>query len=288
MRAIKSAVSLFCAGMAFAALGTPAWGLAIAYHDTTYDRFSSGYSANPVVNPGFFAAAYDFSGVGWDPSDDRRNVAMISPLHFVTSWHFYPTGSLAFMNRDGVVITNTVSGITRIGTTDLAIGRLTAAISPADEIAYYPVVSVSESDYLNQWIWPYGKYFSTIGVGSNRVAEIYFESHPDINTQSYIYYYGQGGSYYPGEAMAEGGDSGSPDFIAVDGELRVVGGKSFIANNPNLTGGTFLPYYYQQVDSVLAADGYHLMVVPEPGAGWLMLAGTGGLLFTRRRVRQER
>jgi hypothetical protein len=88
--------------------------------------------------------------------------------------------------------------------------------------------------------------------------------------------------------MGEGGDSGSPDFIAVDGGLRVVGGKSFIGSNPNLTGGAFLPYYYQQVDSVLALDGYHLTVVPEPGAGWLALVGASGLLFARRRGRQER
>lgn len=288
MRAIECVIRLTVAGMMFGASAAPVWGLGIAYHNATYDRFSSGYSANPVANPSFFAAAYDFSGVGWDPSDDRRNVALISPQHFVTSWHFYPTSSLAFMNRDGAVITNTVSSITRIGATDLAIGRLSTAFSPADEIAWYPVVSIDVSDYLDQWIWPYGKHSSTISVGSNKVAEIYFESHPDINTESYIYYFGQGGSYYPGEAIAEGGDSGSPDLIAVDGQLRVVGTKSFVSFDPNLTGGAFLPHYYQQVDGVLALDGYHLTVVPEPGAGGLALAGAGLLGITRRRRHQER
>ena len=273
-----------------AALERPAWGLHIAYHNATYDRFSSGYSANPVVNPSFFAAAYDFSGVGWNPSTNQQNVALISPRHFVAANHFRPTGTLTFMNRDSVLKSYTVSSVTRIGETDLAIGRLTSAILPADEIAYYPVVSVVESDYLGQWIWPYGKYSgeysSTIGVGSNVLASIYFE--PYINTESYIYYYGQGGSYYPGEAMGQGGDSGSPDFIAVDGQLRVVGGKSFINTDLSLTGGTFLPYYYQQVDNVLALDGYHLTVVPEPGASGLVLVGGIGLLLARGRMRHER
>jgi len=44
------------------------------YAPARHDRFISGYPDNPVANPDFFAAGYDWSGVGWGGGKANRRL----------------------------------------------------------------------------------------------------------------------------------------------------------------------------------------------------------------------
>jgi hypothetical protein len=288
MNLLRGKRRVLLAALLLAGTGTGHGIVIYNYSPAEHNRFSGGYSGSPVTNGNFSLRTYDFSGVGWQTDTDNKSVAMISPLHYVAAWHYRPAGTLTFFNRSGVLKTFGVETNFRIGITDLAIGRLTTAITPADEIAHYPILGTNVAGFLGQTIFVYGKNGSTISVGSNEIDAIGFVG-SGINTVSYLYDYDITNGFNPGETIAAGGDSGNPDFTPYNGQLTIVGGKSFIYSdppNPNGTGGAMLPYYYKEVDELLIADGYRLEIVPEPGS-IVLTAGAAAFAFIRRRRQRK-
>ena len=238
------------------------------YDPARHNRFYSGDDRD------FIAEGFDLSGVGHTSSP--RWVTMISPTYFVTATHFKPgvgdtvtfyegnVKSEEFKHEyvvDDAFVTFEWGGLP----SDLTLGRLvvpdgqTEAISPEDNLAYYPIVSPDEFNYTGADVFVYGK--SDV-VGMNNVTNAY--PWRDYWTASYTKYTyiarynydadasGQG----PDEAYVVVGDSGAPTFAIVDGRLAVTGTHYFVSKTaPPISGSSyfgdsFVPEYLDQIAAI--------------------------------------
>lgn len=264
---------ILCGGL----LATRVHGLVIrVYNPDKHDRFSSGYPSSPVENTNFHAGHYDFSGVGWNAADPNQSFTLISPKHFVGANHFKPGigATLIFQGRDGVlrsfVVANQYNITNTAGeNTDLFIGEINRSIVPCDNITFYPVMDLgSEANYFGMGLLVYGK---TARVGKGTISAFQdFGGDPITggsgmkSTRAYNFAYVNAiGSN--DDCHAEGGDSGSPSFVATNGELFVVGVHTAV-----LTAGlgvdtfdTFVPHYLDQIDGILQMRGFHPATSPN-------------------------
>jgi hypothetical protein len=268
------------------------------YSGPTNDRFSGGYPSAPVANTSssFIGADYNWSGVGWSAGNSSQSVALITPQNFVAASHFEPAVGtmLRFFGSDGALHSYEVSGYSSIsfngGTDDLAIGTLTAAISAADHVTYYPVLVLPFlSDYLNRNLLVYG--FNGNGGTSTVVGTNTYDDFGAINLN--------GGTLndavfqttfdsVTGETQGQIGDSGGPTFTVFNGSLTVVGVHSAISNDHLHTFDSFIPSFISQIDSILTTHGgFAVAVVPEPAASSLFggLAAVVGAWIVRRRLK---
>lgn len=290
----------------------PAWGaLQIqSYDDARNDRFYVGNDKD------FLGQSFDFSGVG-----NTAGVAgtgtwatMISPSFFVTAAHYHPANNASltfFENNDpsGPSHSYTVQsgvGMTIDGTdlglpSDLWLGKLTAPINPADNIATYSILQLpNQSDYLNLPIFVYGVPHR---VGRNQITAIGNVDEKDVNdipikrTRAMVYEYNDPPPLLIGgdEAYLHGGDSGGPSFISIGGQLTLAGTHYFNSDqthtdppavNEDFSGDSFVPYYISQLNArMLQLDPNTTeqvtVVVPEPAG--VLLIGLAGLLLGRRR-----
>lgn len=264
-------------------------------------RFGGTFPSAPTANGSFLFSAFDFSGVGWQTASSAFGVTMISPQQYLTAAHVAPGNgsSLTFLNADGVLKTYTVASTSAItlplngATTDLVVGRLTAPISAADRVAFYPTLLLSSFNaYLNLPVLAYGQ---TGVVGTNTVNSfaVNFDMLPfggGNGTPDSIVMVTQ---FDPitGETQAQAGDSGSPTFFVAGGQLTIIGVHSAIngAPPPELTIDTFVPSFYTQINGLLGSDGFSfgaLVAVPEPGTTALLAGLTAlSLVIWRRRRR---
>jgi hypothetical protein len=275
------------------------------YDPDRNDRFESGFSGSPVPNTdaAFVGATFDLSGVGWDSSDTRRSVTLVTPQHFIGANHF-PAGSgtVWFVNQAGVLKSYSVSSMMPVlndldEATDLYVGELAAPIAGEDLVAFYHVMNLAtEAEYAGKELIVYGTEPVSIngpklGVGVIDGFETYaYGGPPVVNaTQAFNFDYdtGSGGV---NDARGETGDSGSPSFVVVDGVLQVVGTHTAIRDfEPTLplveTIDTFVPHYFDEINLMIASSGFQLnaVLIPEPGAGVLFLSGGLVLLVRRRR-----
>ncbi|MFA5165143.1 MAG: PEP-CTERM sorting domain-containing protein [Candidatus Omnitrophota bacterium] len=263
------------------------------YDSNLYDRFVAGTygTANPVANPDFIGAAYDWSGVGWQTDYAGRSVAMVSAQNFVCANHYrVPVGStVSFVNSLGQLKTYTVQGystfdyqLTQNGKPlydnsgnpymcipDLALGWLTEAIPVSDGIASYSVLDAD--DYSTSWFdtgWYNGKDLLTYGwtakAGNNtidnfqNVATTGF-SNPTNGTTTAVYSYDSNNDPQ-GQAGCQGGDSGSPSFLVWNGQLTIAGTHFAVSTGTEAwnTYDSFVPYYADDIDSAMGSAGYSL------------------------------
>jgi hypothetical protein len=135
-----------------------------SYDPNRHNRFLSGWpppnqTTQVTQNPGLLAGVpygpLDLSGVGWFGSGPTTyfNTTLISPQYVVGAAHVGIGSTVNFINRDGFLVTRTVTGTwgtnyridlgdgagLRPANSDLVIARLSAPITPADLVSYYPV-----------------------------------------------------------------------------------------------------------------------------------------------------
>lgn len=248
-----------------------------------YERFDSDtFPSAPVENATFFLAGLDLSGIGWR-SGSSFGGALVSPQHFLTAAHVAPAAgaTLNFVNTDGALKSYTVHGTQVIQhpngqNTDLVVVRLTAPIPSVDQVAFYATLLFpSAADYLGLSLVMFG---AGQRAGINTIAAV---------QEADLLPFGSGNgvadnfitltTYDPitGSAQGQGGDSGSPTFALVNGQLALLAVNSAIgtlADDTPFTVGIGVPFYAAALNNVLQLDGYSLGAfvlaspIPEPGA----------------------
>lgn len=232
------------------------------YSATNHNRFN-GFASNPVANPQFLFSAYDFSGVGWNPSSIAFQYTLVSPIHFVGANHIKPAigQALRFVATDGTVHSYTVEALTAIKNdagenSDLFIGRLSTAA--ANNITYYPYLNYNnDANYIGKNVIMHGKF---VRAGWQTVDNIDFsESSTTNETRTFrsIYTVASGND---DDCYLENGDSGSPAFILHNGTPAIIGTHSLVDVDTNeiTNHSNFIPYYDDKLDAVMANHGYHM------------------------------
>jgi hypothetical protein len=299
---------LFGALLAFWATGTVSALQIIGENATENYRFTSGYPGSPVPNtdPAFFGDGLDLSGIGWG-SNASQSFVMINDQYFLYATHYPPIGSSMNFYSDAVggVVTYTIDGsfnlafeypFQAMGThlkSDLSLGRLTTTVNPAHDIAAYPILDLPLASYEGLDLLVYGwnaaigdgqiddlvagnLYWNagTPAVASDDVLNTLMNS--DVLFDTPLIEYTQG--LDNGQALLEGGDSGSPSFVVWNGSLALVGVHSAVNGTTNYD--VFVPAY----QTALTDAGIAYTTVPEPSAAFLLLGGLA--IAVSRRVRR--
>ena len=277
----------------------PSYGLTInGYNANRHERFDGG-SPGASVNTNWFAEEYDWSGVGWDQSDPRQSLTLISPRHFICANHWRPSGTVQFRDRNGVVNnytidhfdTTTTSGTWGTDTSDLVVGTLSTATSDTN---YYPLLwpTITGTEVVGSWY--VGRELIVYGqngrAGRNIIDNfgIARESGENNRTYAYLYDYDTANGFDPDEAGAVEFDSGSPGMMVWNDGLTVLGTHFLVSGSPPDvydTIDTLAIPYLGQLDSIMTEEGYNLSVIPIiiPEPGTLIVTGFAALLFLWRR-----
>jgi hypothetical protein len=255
------------------------------YSSAVHDRFAGGFPSAPVPNTStsFLGLSYNWSGVGWDPGDLRRNIAMISSQFFVYATHFQPGSTLHFYSPAlGSVVSYSWSPITDVTRFrfnhpvtgqpgDFSIGKLSAPLDPAHGITPYPILQLpNPNQYLGLPLLTYG-FGGTGGTAGPRIGtdtihgfadlDLYPLNAGDSVADTYTIYHVDGGQ--PGNTRYQSGDSSGPLFVPWNGTLALVGTHSAIGTDSNgnfYNFDNFIPTYL----SDMAARGIAFTIVPEP------------------------
>ena len=271
---------------------TPAAGAAFfaAYSSQRHDRFTAG----TTPNPNFLLSGYDLSGVAFDSASNVQGTVLISPQHVIGAWHYRP-GTIDFLGTDGIVRNYGVTWqrlMTDGSGSDVAIGRLTTAILPADNINPLPLAIGPDSAFVGHELYAFA---AGNRAGRNLidfVGLIDGDPNPTFVTAYDFDSYTNGGSGGVGddEIGLAGGDSGHASLMVVDGVLGVLGTHYAVSEAPgqDVYYSSFSSLgrdYLLQIQDILDDDGYTLatLTVPEP-AGVLIFGGLAMLLIRRRSV----
>lgn len=253
-------------------------------------------------DPAFIGSGYDWSGV--TRSSNTRWVTMISSTYFISANHASPgVGNTVVFHADndpgGATVSRTVSSVASITGTDIRIGRLDSA--PGPTIAIYGIASnttsgasFSSSPYSDRVAFIVGQNDGTgsvtdFRVGRNELDGFYDAVDVSGTVSDAITFDDDRGtpeSLGDDEAFLQGGDSGAPMFVAVGGELVLVGANWFITSgeSPNFSGTSFLPNHLAEINAIVTGGGEELTLVsvPEPTAAVFLAIGALSLCRRRR------
>ena len=246
------------------------------YSTDRHDRFALGYTSNPVVNavpntnPGFLGFPYNFSGVPWNAADRRQSFVFLSRKHYLFANHFGPGNTLQYFS--GVTGLGTASRASSVNLLDCDIGvaRLSSLLPSAANIVTYPLLDLPTTlNYVGRNLLMYG-WFARVGV--SKISSVFPEGR-DVGgiLNKYLFEY-EGAQGRQDFVVLETLDSGSPSFIPFDGELTLTGNHFYISGEGGLEGGgdsfLALPEVIQQVNAILAEDGFALRFRTEPAKQW--------------------
>jgi len=248
------------------------------------------YADNNRFGATFIGADYNWSGVSKN-SDNRAT--MVSPSYFLTAKHYAPgVGStVTFQGSNGTDYSYTVASLvtltTVIGSTtynsDLALGKLA---TPVNAFISQYAVPIPGAVFFNDPLFMYG---SGNYAGKNAVDGVEIVSGSGVYGVSLIMYYDN----FPDEGFLQAGDSSSPSFVVRNGQLAMVGTHWAIggpdSNWPTSTGpygsyysvDTYVPFYIDQINSLMTGGEQLTVLVPEPAG--LLLGATLLLVGLRRR-----
>ena len=266
---------------------------AIQFRDNTQtddnDRFIGSLNS-PITlsaNNSFLLSGFDTTGIGWFVQDTRRQFAMVSPLHFVCATHFRPNvnGQVRFLGSDGVVYTHEIQTTEIIVdngvNTDLTLGTLE---TPIDTSVIKPL-SYANLPSENSYVGAGSVFGRTAQAGQTTFQGITNFNDPNIsasfNNTRYAVLAHNISSGDSNDAFLEGGDSGSPSFLELNGELALVGTNSLIAETPTtrLAFAAFVPFYADEVNALMADDGFQLS---PSNTSTTTLSSTQGVTTTLR------
>ncbi len=232
-----------------------------------HDRFYEGPDRD------FIGEELDWSGVGraTDPGGTKKWLVMISPVHFLSAYHYHPQSgaSVTFYpgNSTNAFHTYTVDSWGRRTTyeglnSDLWLGRLTSPLDPSDGIAVYPIFVLPEDDdYLGREIWVYGRPHR---VGRNTIDAI-ADNYETGKARVLEFIFDASGGVGEDEAYLMSGDSGAPTFVVHRGRLAVVGTHFTNEGAPadgKKSGDSFVPFYLGQLRGWMKP--YEPAIVPAP------------------------
>jgi hypothetical protein len=223
----------------------------------------------PRTNPDFSPPAAMFLGIGWPahPTEWTRQMALISPVHFVYATH-YPLGPawrIAFLGTDGkqhaTGIQSQVPIINKEGrTTDLLLCTLTAALPAESGVRPFPVLGLADEAACR------GREMLVCGTlanaGKTRIDGFTtLTNDPGFDTTRFAYFDFHKASGKAGDCNYQGGDSGSPAFIMVGGRPVLIGtasGQDPMPRGVSRNYINFLPAYLTELDTLMEKQGYHV------------------------------
>jgi hypothetical protein len=295
MRIVLGAiVAFFTAGHCPAAL------VIQGYDAIFHDRFAN--------NSNFIGSGFDWTAVGRTASTWGT---LISPSFALTVTHGAASGPIRFYQSNdpnGAFIQRTIveniiltqSGVDR--SSDLTLSRLSA---PITGVNYAPILDISPTEIQGSTQFVFGLSntldpFTNMRLGRNHIdlAELAF-SHPNLNNGNSkndvtLWDYDNPGGVGRDEAWVQGGDSGAPSFVVINGIPTLVGvhwfqfgAGSFGFPNPG-SGDTLVSSFIDEINSAIAATGSServltIVAVPEPSAGLLILSFASVWGFRRRK-----
>lgn len=256
------------------------------YSNTVNDRFSSGFTTNPVANTNtnFVGAGFDWSGVGWSATDGTKGFGFISPQHYLVATHYGGSANIRLQQIDGTLATGAQRGVTNTGfgtplnsTTDLSLGTLNAPIVDPSQVPRYAVLDLNSSStanstsaYVNQAVYLYGR--GPNGSASPRIGLTTVSSVVTSGTNQYF-------TTPRTQVQLEGGDSGSPAFMAwtnVNGgkEVAIAGNNAGISDTSNFINflGTF--QVMNALNTTMTQDGFALRLVGNSSNTWVGSSST--------------
>lgn len=237
----------------------------IDYQPVLNARFAGGWPTAPVPtsSPGFIGAKFDWSGVGWRADEPTRNVALITPRHFVFSMHHSidAGNKLRFVDARGrlreYIVEKTQSIVVKDALlggevkSDLGVGTLLHSIPSTDHIACYPtaVFGTRTKDYLGKPLLLYGHGPDGPRLGRNEIVDATLGDGED----PHLVFLAKG--LVSGMAKSESGDSGGPSFFVVDGKIAIAGTHHEVEKD------VLIPGLVEQINAILKMDGYSLGVL---------------------------
>lgn len=211
---------------------------------TTVNHGTSTY----VRNTNVWTGNIDWTGVevyNSTSGGNQRGGALVSPRHMIMANHF-PIGNgatLRFVDNDNNVVTREMSNSVQIAGTDIRVGLLNADVP--GEIVFYKVFPADWNDYL--------KYRENIGIivsdQENKALVRDWKTTKTYNGQSVIHVFP---NTSPKDEVAENlisGDSSSPAFAVLDGEMIALGTHFTASTFP------FLSFYHSQINAAMTTLG---------------------------------
>jgi hypothetical protein len=192
---------------------------------STINHTTSSY----VRNTNLWASALDWTGVNvWDSSGGNRHATLISPRHVLMAahWPVAQNSSIRFIDASNNIVTRTVTAVAGAGT-DILIGLLNADV-PAG-IKFYKILPSNWTDKLK---WQVG--FPLISSDQEKKALLTNLSFIYEKVGAYVVWPGMPATAW-GERLISG-DSGSPIFSVVSGELVIMGAAHYASSGPFTTG----------------------------------------------------
>jgi len=263
------------------------------YTDATNDRFTNSGS--------FIGSGFDFSGVG------RRSGwgTLISPNVVIGAAHAIGAGDYHFYednDPNGTPVVRTEAARLRIGSSDLMLVALNAAVGPS--IAHYDFAQeaitapafdantntelYNSGSFQNEVAYVFGVSPATSAdtrvdqaMGRNRITG-YIENLPfqsNTNNDSILFARDMMGDadWVQHETLVQGGDSGAPVFVERNGGLLLIGINSFVTTDAGFSGITYTGNLTTEINDFIA-----LNAVPEPSSATIVVIA-GVAVFVRRR-----
>ena len=262
-------------------LAAPSQALEIRnYTPERHDRFLLNDDGDPVIDANGnvtlnSTAYYDsslYTAVGY--SGDGQ-FALVTERHVLFAEHFAPPKGfpIFFRNNAGELISRTVESLITVPNglqnedgsdqiADVIILRLNAPIFEETGVTPLPYANLGgETQYTSQELVMFGNRLRAgrglIGPFQNSSVD----DPPIDSTRTYWSFYTSTG-LNPDDSFVEGGDSGSPSFVTVNGRPALVAvhlGEARLTTGERLTVDSFVPEYVDAINTALATDGYALI-----------------------------